>query len=59
MIYCCYYSYMYSEWSHTTAEIRKNAANFVVNVEFRLFVCLFGFNVAFRHLRSDRDGACL
>ena len=24
-----------------------------------LFICLFGFNVAFKHLRSYRDGACL
>ena len=24
-----------------------------------LFVCLFGFNVAFKHLRSYREGACL
>ena len=24
-----------------------------------LFVCLFGFNVAFKHLWSYRDGACL
>ena len=23
------------------------------------FVCLFGFNIAFKHLRSYRDGACL
>ena len=23
------------------------------------FVCLFGFNVAFKHLRSYQDGACL
>ena len=24
-----------------------------------MFVCLFGFNVAFKHLRSYHDGACL
>ena len=24
-----------------------------------LFVCLFGFNVDFKHLRSYQDGACL
>ena len=29
------------------------------NVLKCLFVCLFGFNVAFKHLRSYRDGACL
>ena len=24
-----------------------------------MFVCLFGFNVALKHLRSYHDGACL
>ena len=27
--------------------------------DIRLFVCLFGFNVALKHLRSYHDGACL
>ena len=26
---------------------------------FCLFVCLFGFNVALKHLRSYHDGVCL
>ena len=29
------------------------------NREDSLFVCLLGFNVAFKHLRSYLDGACL
>ena len=24
-----------------------------------ILVCLFGFNVAYKHLRSNHDGACL
>ena len=28
------------------------------HVESNLSVCLLGFNVAFKHLRSYRDGAC-
>ena len=31
----------------------------VVTVRKREFVCLFGFNVALKHLRSYHDGACL
>ena len=30
-----------------------------VGIQMILFVCLFGFNVAFKHLRSYHNSACL
>ena len=45
----------------------KGNAKIISNISYqviverhnRQFVCLFGFNVALKHLRSYHDGACL
>ena len=56
-----------STWLHEPAlwrtwmplpDIERKIANWVLR-DFALFVCLFGFNVALKHLRSYHDGACL
>ena len=45
---CIYVSPMHIRMLYSVPYIRVN-----------VFVCLFGFNVALKHLRSYHDGACL